>query len=66
MGNKKTYERDRIWIADVKRVLFLKGKTYKDMAKDIGVSYGYIRLVMSGREKGENTIRKINEYIKEL
>ena len=36
------------------------------MADEIGVSYGYLRLVMIGRENGENTIRKIREYVRQL
>ena len=57
---------DRKWQAEVRKVLFLNGKTIKDMAGEIGVSYGYLKLVMTGREKGENTRRKVDAYIDEL
>lgn len=57
---------EREQVAEIKRILFLNHKTYKDMAADIGVSYGYLRLVMMGKEKGENTIRKIEEYVQRL
>lgn len=57
---------NKVRIAEVRKALFLNGKTQKDMASDIGVSYGYLRLVMTGKENGENTWQKIDEYVKGL
>lgn len=53
---------DRTWISAVRTHLYLCGKTQKDMAEDLGVSYQYVRGVMCGKYESEKIIEKIEAY----
>lgn len=53
---------NKTWISSVRTSLFLKGKTQKDMAEDLGVSYQYVRGVMCGRYSSEKIVAKIEKY----
>ena len=53
---------NRAWKAAVKSALYLRGKTQKDMAEDLGVSYQYIRGVMCGINNAPSIIARIEAY----
>lgn len=61
---KKKIEMDKEWIADVRRELYLRGESLKDLAENIGMSYSYIRQIMTGKVESLNTAEKISEYLK--
>lgn len=52
------------WIADVRRELYLRGESLKDLAENIGMSYSYIRQVMTGKVESLNAEEKISEHLK--
>ncbi len=52
----------REWIAAVKTALYLQGKTQKDMAEDLGVSYQYVRGIMCGRYESIRLRERIEKY----
>lgn len=51
------------WNAEVKKALTLKQQTYKDMAKELGVSHDYIRQIMCGIRTTQSGINKISKYL---
>lgn len=53
---------NKIWISAVRTALYLRGKTQKDMAEDLGVSYQYIRAVMCGKYSSPKIVERIEEY----
>ena len=61
---KKKIEMDKEWIADVRRELYLRGESLKDLAENIGMSYSYIRQIMTGKVESLNAEEKISEYLK--
>ena len=61
---KKKIEMDKEWIADVRRELYLRGKSLKDLAENIGMSYSYIRQIMTGKVESLNAEEKISEHLK--
>ena len=61
---KKKIEMDKEWIADVRRELYLRGESLKDLAENIGMSYSYIRQIMTGKVESLNAAEKISEYLK--
>ena len=61
---KKKIEMDKEWIADVRRELYLRGESLKDLAENIGMSYSYIRQIMTGKVESLNAEEKISEHLK--
>ena len=61
---KKKIEMDKEWIADVRRELYLRGESLKDLAENIGMSYSYIRQIMTGKVESLNAAEKISDYLK--
>ena len=62
-GKKKEVNTiNKTWTSAVRTALYLRGKTQKDMAKDLGVSYQYIRGVMCGINNAPSIIAKIEAY----
>ena len=61
---KKKIEMDKEWIADVRRELYLRGESLKDLAENIGMSYSYIRQIMTGKVESLNAAEKISEHLK--
>ena len=61
---KKKIEMDKEWIADVRRELYLRGESLKDLAENIGMSYSYIRQIMTGKVESLNAADKISEHLK--
>ena len=55
---------DKEWIADVRRELYLRGESLKDLAENIGMSYSYIRQIMTGKVESLNAEEKISEHLK--
>ena len=55
---------DKEWIADARRELYLRGESLKDLAENIGMSYSYVRQVMTGKAESANAEEKISEYLK--
>lgn len=51
------------WNAEVKKALTLKQQTYRDMAREIGVSHDYVRQIMCGIKNAQTGIDKISEYL---
>ena len=52
------------WIADARRELYLRGESLKDLAKNVGMSYSYVRQVMTGKVESVNAEEKISEHLK--
>lgn len=61
---KEKIEMDKEWIADVRRELYLRGESLKDLAENIGMSYSYIRQIMTGKVESLNAEEKISEHLK--
>ncbi len=52
-----------LWIAEVRKQLAIAGKTQKDLAEEIGLSYQYVRSLLSGSQQSESVQRKICDHL---
>lgn len=51
------------WVGEVKKKMALIGITQKELADAVGLSYGYIRMILSGRMEHDPARKAICEYL---
>lgn len=54
---------DRANIALVRNQLYLQGKTQKDLAEELGMSYGYLRQILQGADSSKKLEKRILERV---
>ena len=50
---------DRAKIALVRNQLYIQGRTQKELAEELGMSYGYLRQIMAGMEHSKGVQDRI-------
>lgn len=51
------------WVAEVKKELTLRHMDMADLAKELGVSHGYIRNLVAGCNRSQGGVNKISKYL---
>lgn len=51
------------WVGNVKKELSVIGMTQKELADAVNLSYGYVRMLMSGRMESEPAKKAICKYL---
>ena len=51
------------WVGEAKKKMAIIGLTQRELADAVGLSYGYIRMIMSGRMEYDPAKKKICTYL---
>lgn len=56
-------EPNKEWAAEVRKQMYLKGLNARTLSEKVDLSYGYMRLLLSGKNNSMVARRKISKYL---